>query len=177
MVTHRLGLTARVCLSAKHLVLGGLVVAVTGSIVLGQPAFMRNMHTGPVVLPQVEPRVPVEGTIAINGEQLRDRLESQDLPNPVPPTPAAFAEGEWLYGVYCAVCHGATGQGDGQIADHFRRMPNLSLPYIQDYTDGWVYAIIREGGFNMPPFAHSMSIRERWALVHFVKTFESAGPP
>ena len=177
MATHLPALTAGVYLSAKRLILVGLVVAITGTVVLGQPPFMRNMHTGPVVLPQVETRVPVDGTIAIDGEQLRDRIESQDLPNPVTPTPAALAEGEWLYGVYCAVCHGATGQGDGQIAEHFRRMQNLSLPYIQDYTDGWVYAIIREGGFNMPPFAHSMSIRERWALVHFVKTFESTGAP
>ena len=86
----------------------------------------------------------------------------------------ALEEGEWLYNVYCAVCHGDTGQGDGTIASHFRRMPNLSAPHIRNYTDGWIYSIIREGGFNMPPFAQSMNADERWALVHFVKTFQSS---
>jgi mono/diheme cytochrome c family protein len=150
-----------------------LLVLATGGATVAQMLFMRNMYTGPVVLPQVETRAPVEDTIAVNGERLRDRIESMELPNPVMNTPDTLAEGEWLYGVYCAVCHGATGRGEGQIASHFRRMPDLWQPNIQNYTDGWIYSIIREGGFNMPPFAQSMSVRERWALVHFVKTFRT----
>ncbi len=174
---HQQSLTSRLSPAARRLAAGAVIVLAAGAAALAQPPFLRNMHTGPVVQPQVESRVPVADTIAVDGERLRDRIESQNLPNPVPNTPEALAEGEWLYGVYCAVCHGATGQGDGQIAEHFRRMPNLALPYIQDYTDGWIYAIIREGGFSMPPFAQSMSVDERWTLVHYVKTFEVASAP
>ena len=154
-----------------------VLAAAAGAIPLAQPAFMRNMYTGPVVLPQVEPRAPVEDTIAVDGQQRRDRIESRDLPNPLPDTPAARAEGEWLYDVYCAMCHGPTGLGDGQIAGHFRRMPSLVLPHVQNYTDGWIYSIIGDGGFNMPPFAHSMSVDERWALVRHVKTFTQPDTP
>ena len=157
--------------------LAAVLVAAGGAIVLAQPAFMRNMYTGPVVLPQVDPRAPVEDTIAVDGQQPRDRIESRDLPNPVPDTPASRAEGEWLYDVYCAICHGATGLGDGQIAGHYRRMPNLALPHVQSYTDGWIYSIIGDGGFRMPPFAHSMSVDERWALVRHVKTFTQPDTP
>ena len=142
-----------------------------GTVALAQLSFMRNMHTGPVVQPQVEPRVPVEDTIAIDGEQHRDRFELRDLPNPVPNGRAALAEGEWLYGVYCAVCHGTTGQGDGQIAEHYPRMPDLSAANVHNYTDGWIYGIIRDGGRRMPTFAAPMSGDERWALVHFLRTF------
>ena len=149
-----------------------VLVAAAGAVVLAQPAFMRNMYTGPVVLPQVDPRVPVEDTIAVDGERQRDRLESRDLPNPVPDTPAVLAEGEWLYDVYCAMCHGPEGLGDGQIAGHYPRMPSLAARHVQNnYTDGWIFSIIGDGGFRMPPFAHSMSARERWALVRYVKTF------
>ena len=146
-----------------------LTVLLFGSAVtLAQPPFMRNMHSGPVVMPQVEPRIPVEDTIAIDGQRHRDRLESRDLANPIPNTPATLEQG---------ACHGATGQGDGQIASHFRRMPNLSATHVQNYTDGWVYSIIREGGFAMPPFADSMSEPEQWALVHFVKTLTHPNVP
>ena len=151
-----------------------VTLSVGSAVTLAQPPFMKNMHTGPVVLPQVETRAPAEDTIAVDGVQVRDRIESQHLPNPVPNTAKTRATGERMYDVYCAVCHGATGQGDGQIAAHFTRMPNLALPYVQDYTDGWIYAIIRQGGRSMPPFAHSMSVAERWSLVHYVKTFEVA---
>ena len=36
---------------------------------------------------------------------------------------------------------------------------------------------IREGGRNMPASAASMSADERWALVHFVRTFKTPGVP
>jgi mono/diheme cytochrome c family protein len=150
------------------------VLTMGSTVALAQLPFMRNMHTGPVVMPQVDTRAPVDDTIAVDGVRLRDRIESQHLPNPVPNTSESRATGAQMYNVYCTVCHGASGQGDGQIAEHFARMPNLALPYVQDYTDGWIYAIIREGGRSMPPFAHSMSVTERWSLVHYVKTFEVA---
>jgi mono/diheme cytochrome c family protein len=158
--------TSRLAVTAAIVVMGSAVA-------LAQLSFMRNMYTSSVVLPQVAPRVPVEDAIAVDGPQILDRLSSRELPNPVPNTPETLAEGEWLYGVYCAVCHGTTGLGDGQIAEHYPRMPNLSAPNVQNYTDGWIYSIIREGGRNMPKFAASMSVDERWALVHFLRTFET----
>ena len=151
--------------------IGVVMMVMGGAVATVQLPFMRNMHTSPVVLPQVESRNLVEDTVAIDGEQHRDRFELQSLPNPVPDTPEALADGEWLYGVYCAVCHGTTGQGDGQIAEHYPRMPNLSAPNVHNYTDGWIYGIIRDGGRRMPPFAASMSADEKWALVHFLRTF------
>ena len=149
-----------------------IILAAAGAATLAFP-WTRDMHTGSVVLPQVAPRVPVEDTIAVDGPQILDRLSSQGLPNPRPNTPEVVAEGAWLYGVYCAVCHGTTGQGDGQIAEHYLRMPNLSAPNVKNYTDGWLYSIIREGGRSMPAFAASMSVDERWALVHFIRTFKA----
>ena len=157
-------------------VLAALILGAAGISTLAFP-WTRNMHTGPVVLPQVAPRVPVEDTIAVDGPQILDRLSSQGLPNPRPNTPEVVDEGAWLYGVYCAVCHGATGQGDGLLAEHYGRMPNLSAINVQNYTDGWIYSIIREGGRNMPPSAASMSVDERWALVHFVRTFRTPSVP
>ena len=150
-----------------------LILAAAAAVTLAFP-WTRDMHTGPVVLPQVAPRMPVEDTISLDGPQILDRLSSRGLLNPRPDTPEVLEEGAWLYGVYCAICHGATGQGNGKIAEHYRRMPNLSLPQIQAYTDGWIYSIIREGGFNMPASAESLSVDERWALVHFLRTFQTS---
>ncbi|MDP7338588.1 MAG: cytochrome c [Vicinamibacterales bacterium] len=155
----------------RRLFLIALLLAMTGAVTSAQLRFMRNMFTSPVVQPQVAPRVPVEDTIPVDGTQILDKISSIDLPNPRPNTPEVLQEGAWLYGVYCAVCHGADGQGDGQIAEHFRRMP--SMPSIQNRTDGLIYAIIREGGANMPAFADTMSVDERWALVHFIRTFRT----
>ncbi len=157
-------------LTTNRIIVTAIILVTAGAVTKAFP-WTRNMFTSPVVQPQVAPRVPVEDTIAVDGIQILDKISSIDLPNPLPNTPEVLQEGAWLYGVYCAVCHGADGKGDGQIAEHFRRMP--SMPSIQNRTDGLIYAIIREGGANMPEFADTMSVDERWALVHFIRTFRT----
>ena len=136
---------------------------------------MRNMYEGPVVLPQTRPVLaPPDGTVPVEGPQIFDRIEARDrLSNPLPASPEVLAEGAELYHIYCALCHGPNAEGDGQLAEYYRRMPDLSAPYIQNYADGWLYSILREGGFNMPPLAESLSVDERWALVHYMRTFEA----
>ena len=94
--------------------------------------------------------------------------------NPLEATPETIAEGEALYRTYCALCHGDEGDGDGDLASHYRRMPPLTAPHVLNYPDGFVYAIIREGGRNMPRLGDALSVDERWALVHYLDTL---GPP
>ena len=96
------------------------------------------------------------------------------MTNPLPATPAVLEQGRELYDIYCGLCHGPKAEGDGQIAAYYRTVPELGSPYIQSYTDGWLYSIVREGGFNMPAYAESLSVDERWAVIHYVRTFETA---
>ena len=139
--------------------------------------WIRNMWTGPAVLPyETEPRALPERTMAVDGHRLLNRREARlALTNPLEPTPDVLADGAALYGTYCALCHGDTGAGDGQLADRYRRMPDLTQRYVLNYPDGFVYSIIREGGRNMPRFADALSIDERWALVHYLRTLDPEG--
>ena len=93
--------------------LAAVLVAAAGALALAQPAFMRNMYTGPVVLPQVDPGVPVEDTIAVDGERQRDRLESRDLPNPCPTRPPSSrkASGSTTYTARCATARRGSATG------------------------------------------------------------------
>ena len=107
----------------------------------------------------------------MDGPRRLNRIDSRDkLVNPLEPTADVLAEGAELYRIYCATCHGAEADGAGPVAEHFRRMPDLRAPHVLNYVDGWLYSIIREGGFNMPPFAASLSVTERWAVVHYLRT-------
>ena len=139
--------------------------------------WVRNMWTGPAVLPYEAAARPLpERTMAIDGHRLLNRREARlALTNPLEPTPEVLAEGAALYDTYCALCHGGAGAGDGQLADRYRRMPDLTLPHVLNYPDGFVYSIIREGGRNMPRFADALNIDERWALVHHLRTLDPDG--
>ena len=129
------------------------------------------MWVGPVVLPHTLPMVPPDDVLAVDGPQIMNRLDARaKLSNPLPASAAVLARGAELFRIYCAACHGVTAGGDGIVAGHFRRMPDLNAAHVQNYADGWLYTISREGGFNMPPFAFALDVDERWAIVHHIRT-------
>ena len=161
------------------LVAATLVAAAGCSPAEGPPdpearTWIRNMWTGPAVLPQTEARPLPEGSLAVGAPRIMNRREARtELVNPLAETPEAVAEGRALYGIYCALCHGDEGHGDGNLARHYRRMPDLTARHVLNYPDGFLYAIIREGGRNMPRFGDALSVDERWALVHYLGTLAS----
>ena len=137
--------------------------------------WIRDMWTGPAVLPQTEARALPERSMAVGAPRILNRREARTgLTNPLEETPETIAEGRTLYAAYCALCHGGEGRGDGGLAGYYRRMPPLTARHVLNYPDGFVYSIIREGGRNMPRFGDALSVDERWALVHFLRTLGPA---
>ena len=158
----------------RRLAVALLVCAVTGASVSAFP-WIRDMWVGPVVLPNTRPMAPPEEVLSVDGPQQMNRIDARDkLTNPLPVSADVLAQGAELYRIYCAACHGSDARGDGIVAEHFRRMPDLNAANVQSYADGWLYTIIREGGFNMPPFGFALSVDERWAVVHHIRTFNQS---
>src|SRR3546814_4446218 len=65
-----------------------------------------------------------------------------ELINPLERTEANLAQGEALYQVYCAVCHGPEGHGDGSITKdrtleaESRQLENFPPPPSYTRSDG-----------------------------------------
>ena len=146
-----------------------LVAAAT--TVLAMP-WSRDMMHSSAVMPQTQLVVPPPNTLAIGHPRILDRVDDEEsLTNPVRSSAAVVEQGRTLFETYCAVCHGPNGRSGGPVGKYFQKVPDLSAPEIQDYPDGLLYSVIREGGFNMPSYAESLSAQERWAVVHFVRSF------
>ncbi len=89
--------------------------------------------------------------------------------------------GEQLYHVQCSICHGTTGQGNGPASlflgvkprdfttegFKLRTTPSGSLPIDDD-----LFRTVTVGfpAYGMPGFYY-LSEEERWAIVHYIKTF------
>lgn len=172
------GAEALVRAAAAALVLAGAACApAEGPPDPDARTWIRDMWTGPAVLPQTEARAAPERSMAVDAPRILNRREARTgLTNPLEETPETIAEGRALYAAYCALCHGDEGRGDGGLAGYYRRMPPLTARHVLNYPDGFVYSIIREGGRNMPRFGDALSVDERWALVHFLGTLEAAEP-
>ena len=132
----------------------------------GPPDMRRGAGVGPHT-----PQAPPAGVLAVDGPAVLGRAAARArLRNPRPATPDVLAAGAELYGSYCLLCHGALGAGDGPLAAHFPRMPDLRGPRIARYADGDLYTIVRQGGFRMPAYADVLSAGERWAVVTYLRT-------
>lgn len=106
--------------------------------------------------------------------------EYAGLTNPVPATTESLARGEALYTANCASCHGERGLGNGPAAEGLDPAPAPIAHTAQMVSDAYLFYRITEGGgdapFNsaMPAFEDSLSERERWDVINYVRSLDGA---
>jgi hypothetical protein len=140
-------------------------------------------------------RTPVSGTVARG--QLRDdprlyegRTAKGELVTEFPfeMTEAVLKRGQERYNIFCSVCHGLTGQGDGRIVQRsFTKPPSytkdLSRYYqlrgekikLTDVPVGHIYDVITNGFGAMPDHAEQIPVRDRWAIIGYVRVLQFKG--
>ena len=105
-------------------------------------------------------------------ELVRARLKAGDqLSNPLAAEDQDDGRAAEMYDTYCRVCHGVAGAGDGSVGLKYIPQPmDLTLPYVQQQTDGQLYYTITHGGVIMPSYRFAMSQEDRWRIVQYLRT-------
>ena len=99
---------------------------------------------------------------------------------PIPIDKAAIDRGQQRYEIFCSVCHGATGNGDGMIA---RRGFNKPLPasYHQDRLRqapvGHFFDAMTNGWGAMPAYASQIPVEDRWKIVAYIRALQLSQKP
>lgn len=128
-----------------------------------------------------EAKIPVEGTISRGWmpypyENTNDgyNLAKQELSNPLPYTEENVVKGGQLYDIYCAICHGAKGDGKGNLV---QREKILGVPSYDDagraITEGSVYHVMFFGRNAMGSYASQTTELERWQIDHYVMSLKN----
>lgn len=95
--------------------------------------------------------------------------------NPLTDLAAAAAAGKPLYAVYCAMCHGDSGKGDGAAGASLAAKPtDLTTGKILSDPDGEIFLVIKNGKTTdgkvvMPP-VRRLTDEQIWQLVAYVRT-------
>ena len=99
----------------------------------------------------------------------------QELVNPInADDKASLDRGTHVYRVFCAVCHGATGAGDGPVA--IRGVPALPLSAGNsvEMKDGHLFHILTYGRGAMSSYAGQLTPHDRWCVIRYVRTLQAS---
>jgi len=101
--------------------------------------------------------------------------EAAAVINPFAGDAESAATGAELFATNCAICHGATGEGDGPAAAGLSMAPSdMREEHVQENTDGALFYIISHGKPDtpMPAWDNVLDEDERWHIVNFLRTFQ-----
>jgi mono/diheme cytochrome c family protein len=99
--------------------------------------------------------------------------EAAHMVNPVKPTAESQAHAKKMYGYDCAMCHGANGNGKGElVADMKLTLKDYTDPTaLKDLSDGELFYIIKNGKGQMPGEGDREKPEDLWNMVILVRSF------
>ena len=96
---------------------------------------------------------------------------------------ALVTRGRDQFNVYCSVCHGSSGYGNGTV--HARALELMELgnaqwtpptslhdDLVHGRPDGHIFNTITNGIRNMPAYGSQISAADRWAIVGYVRALQ-----
>ncbi len=85
-------------------------------------------------------------------------------------------QGQKVYEMYCVMCHGTAGKGDGPLAVDLTPPPaDLTREEVRTYSDEQLLTIIRKGrpGTSMPAWESDLSKQDILNVLAFVRSLKS----
>ncbi|MCC5806324.1 MAG: cytochrome c [Opitutales bacterium] len=96
---------------------------------------------------------------------------------PVGLTESNMRHGRELYQIYCAICHGDSGDGGGVLAAERYGYPtivSLLQQRLIDQSDGEMFEIITNGRGTMGAYGSKIRVEDRWKVIMYVRALQRA---
>ena len=92
---------------------------------------------------------------------------------PFPVTEDTVKRGRERYDIFCSVCHGMTGNGDGMVVRRgFRRAASFNDDRLRQAPVGHFFDAITNGWGAMPSYASQIPAQDRWAIVAYIRALQ-----
>ena len=138
-----------------------------------------DAFNSPTGLKDKEGQLPAEGSIkrGFVPYEIPNTTEGYDFSKTITTSPLDGKEvdikkAEELYGIYCAICHGTTGDGQGKLV---KQQKFLGVPSYKDrqVTVGSIFHVQTYGLNSMGSYANQLSQQERWMIAAYVLELKS----
>jgi mono/diheme cytochrome c family protein len=92
---------------------------------------------------------------------------------PLPLDRALILRGQQKYDLFCTVCHGGTGAGNGITTQYgMNAPPSYHTDRLRAITDGGIFQVISNGKGQMGPYGDRIARLDRWAIVAYVRALQ-----
>lgn len=147
-----------------------------GTIPRGQLRTDKALYTGKKE--NADPNAPVQTTTDAAGNTLIASFPNDIEEFPVPVTKELLDRGEQRYKVFCIVCHGPVGNGDGMIVRRgFSKPPTYNDDRLIKAPIGHFYDVITNGQGKMNSYASQIPVADRWAIVAYIRALQISQRP
>lgn len=118
-------------------------------------------------------------TAPVNQQDWEITSEEAARENPLEPEEETLQEGKVLFDSQCAMCHGKTGDGKGDLAASLgAKIADLTNPAtLRGITDGALFAMLTKGKGKMPGLENRLPDLFQWKLVNYIRTLSSSASP
>jgi cytochrome c553 len=170
--------TARRALRLLALLALVLVLAACGRNMVDQPR-VDALEATPFFADGTAQRPLLDGTVSrFRGDVDPSFFSGQDADGmmselPFELTLAVVQRGKERYDIYCALCHGYTGEGDGMIVQRgFPQPTSFQQQRLLDAPVGYYVGVITNGFGRMFPYGSRIPAEDRWAVAAYVKALQ-----
>ena len=141
-----------------------------GTVARGQLRENKSLYTGKLE--------NATGTAQTNaaGQQITFPDSVTEFPMAV--TQEVLDRGQERFKIYCSVCHGNFGNGDGMIVRRgFPKPPSYNDDRLRNAPVGHFFDVATNGWGKMQGYASQTSVSDRWATVAYIRALQLSQNP
>jgi len=148
---------------------------VEGTVARGHLREDRGFYFGKKATAQPSPAAPQTPPAQASANSQAGLYPDDVDTIPMQLTKADLDRGQERYNIYCSVCHGMTGYGDGIIARRGFNKPspaNYHQDRLRQAPVGHFFDVMTNGWGAMPAYAQQISVEDRWRIVAYLRALQ-----
>jgi len=146
-----------------------------GTVPRGQLHDNKAFYTGKIDNPST---VAPQTTTDASGNTVVSSFPNDIDEFPVPVTKELVDRGQERYNIYCIVCHGPVGNGDGMIVRRgFSKPPTYHDDRLRNAPVGHFFDVISNGWGKMNSYAYQVQPADRWAIIAYIRALQLSQNP
>ena len=94
---------------------------------------------------------------------------------PFPVTSTVLDRGQQRYEIFCSVCHGATGSGNGMVVQRgFKAPPSFHTDRLRQAPAGHFVEVMTNGFGAMYDYRSRIAPEDRWAIAAYIRALQQS---